>query len=379
MSGTADARFVERHHGVASERMPLADSPRCGGEDSRAPGASRGPLRPAHVEFKRVYRCLQWNEPDRVLQVIMALMPKTKGPKPQLVIRADTWGYVIGALDEWIIQARIFYLVSGILEATLRARLNARLTDVYGPTWPATPGITPSKLHELSDRAARDAQLARVHDLLTSFDDGQPNIAEHQRLLADLREAIAPPPAPPAQSGAEFVRSLSFGGLRMFFEKKTLWTGQPQLQALFRGRDGTATPPQRDRLLAALRVLNDARNDIAHYRPLKYLSFDEPLFEAATLASWFGEDLQHSYSSIDTRHTTELSVLLTALPERERWTSQALGTGCEADGCNMPTPYEWLLARAPACRSAVSESEVQHVCLYHRVAIRTALHRPADR
>ena len=334
-----------------------------------------GPLRPPTLEFKRVYKSLQWNDTDRVMQVIMALMPKTKGPKPQLVIRADTWGYVIGVLDEWISQARVFYLVSGILESALRARLDARLTDVFGANWPTVKDVVPSKLHELTERAARDAQLAAVHDLLAEAGPQPPTLEAYEQLVASLKQAIAPAVELATASAADFVRGLSFGALRMFFEKKTLWSGKAQLQELFRGQEGTDSPPQRDRLLAVLRVMNEVRNDIAHYRPLRYLSFEEPLFAAATLARWFGEDLQHIYSSIDTRHTTELATLLLAVPDSE-WVPPQVAAACAMDGCSVQPPHEWMMDRAPLDREDMKHANLKRACLYHRVAIRAALHRP---
>src|SRR5262249_27462899 len=129
-----------------------------------------GPLRPPREQFVRVYRSLHWNEPDRVMRIVSAVLPRATGSKPQIEVRLNAWGYVIGVLDEWITQARVFYLVSGILECSLRARLNARMTDVYGPNWPDVPEAVPSVLHELAAKNQRDEQLANVHAAMDEFE-----------------------------------------------------------------------------------------------------------------------------------------------------------------------------------------------------------------
>ena len=54
-----------------------------------------GPLRSPRDEFQRVYRSLRWNEADRILQIVNALLPRAKGPDPKLVIRADDSATVI--------------------------------------------------------------------------------------------------------------------------------------------------------------------------------------------------------------------------------------------------------------------------------------------
>src|SRR4051812_11110708 len=69
-----------------------------------------GPLRASELEFHRVYWSLHWNEPDRVLNIVNVMLSRAKGPKPQIEVRADAWGYVIATLDEWVTQARVFYL-----------------------------------------------------------------------------------------------------------------------------------------------------------------------------------------------------------------------------------------------------------------------------
>ncbi|MGH2609912.1 MAG: hypothetical protein ACRDHF_12605 [Tepidiformaceae bacterium] len=334
-----------------------------------------GPLRPPRDEFRRVYHSLRWNEADRLLQIVNALLPRVKGPDPRLVIRADAWGYVIGVLDEWIGQARIFYLVAGILEAALRARIDARLTDAFGTGWLTVPEVVPSKLHELATAEQRDAQLAAVHDLAEEAVAKQPGELDGTGLVGALQAALRPPVPVQRATGALFLRDLSFGGLRMFFEKRKLWEGKAQLQEVFRGRDGQAKV-QHDKVRAVLAQINEARNDVSHYRPLRCLTFENPLFAAATLASWLGEDLQHVYGSVDTRHTTELSVALAPVAEQAGWSARGDGHACVEGGCAIPVPYDWLLARAPLDLQDLTAIPVRRACLYHRVAARVAVHRP---
>jgi hypothetical protein len=333
-----------------------------------------GPIRPPQEEFKRVYQSLRWNESDRLRDIVDALLPRAKGESPKIEIHADAWGYVVGVLDEWITQARIFYLVAGILEGALRARLDARLTDTFGEEWVNVPNLVPSKLHELATVAQREAQLAAVHDIVEAT-AAAPGPVDGAALLAALQAALQPPPQVQAMTGAQFLRGLSFGGLRMFFEKKELWQGKAQLEEVFRGRDGQGPKVQHDRMRSVLGTLNEARNGISHYSPVKCLTFDNPLFAAATLALWLGEDLQHIYGAIDTRHTTELSVALAPLAKEAGWTDRDDGHVC-ADECKVAPPFDWLLERAPRDRADLPTVGVRRACLYHRVANRVALHRP---
>jgi hypothetical protein len=326
-----------------------------------------GPLsRPPEAEFKRVYKSLHWNEPDRVMDIINAVEPRTKGADPKVVIQLDAWGYIVGVLDEWVTQARVFYLVSGILEASLRARLNARMTEVLGPKWPASPDV-PSQLHELSNRAARDAQLQAIHGILERSDSGDGQTRDN--LLSELNE-ILKPPAADLPAGSIFVRNMSFGVLKMFFEKKSLWAAKVQLQNLFRGPGGNGGPPNQDKVKSILKRLNEARNEVAHYRPEKFLTFEQALFDAATLASWFGEDIQHIYSAIDTRETPELSVLLRAISAEARWEDKTDQSKCYDPTCGTFPPLDWLLPVAPLTRDEMVNLTALRACLFHRVISR---------
>lgn len=327
-----------------------------------------GPLsRPPEAEFTRVYKSLHWNEPDRVMDIINAVEPRTKGANPKVVVQLDAWGYIIGVLDEWVTQARVFYLVSGILEASLRARLNARMTEVLGAKWTASPEV-PSQLHELSNRAARDAQLQAIHGILERKNSGDGETRE--RLLSDLKAILTPPVAVDPPAGSIFVRNMSFGVLKMFFEKKYLWAAKVQLQNLFRGRGGSGDPPNQDKVKSVLTRLNEARNEVAHYRPEKFLTFEQALFDAATLASWFGEDIQHIYSAIDTRETSELSVLLRAISAEASWEDRTDQTKCYDSTCGTFPPLDWLMPVAPLTREEMVNLTASRACLFHRVVSR---------
>lgn len=50
----------------------------------------------------------------------------------------------MAAYDQWYGHARIMYLVSGLIEGTLRSRLNQRLTEMFGPEWPSNDDAVPS-------------------------------------------------------------------------------------------------------------------------------------------------------------------------------------------------------------------------------------------
>jgi hypothetical protein len=337
-----------------------------------------GKLGDRHAEFKRVYRFLQWNEPTRVRLVVDALLPKAKGPKPQIVVKHNAWKYVNAVLDEWITQARIFYLVSGILECTLRARINTRMSDILGPEWPDVPGAVPAKLHELADRAARDGQLAQIHDLVHTPATGSLSPAAQAKLVEDIQGVLGPPATNKPRRGDKFVSEMTFGGLRMFFSKNEFdgWEGKFSLKNLFSGRDGTATLPSQDKVVSVLRRLNDARNAVAHYTPREFMTFEKALFAAAELADWLGENLQHVYGSIDTRHSTELSILLGPLRESFGWYSRPEADRCAEPGCTGGAPLEWLMDRAPRDPEDAKLIALTRACPQHRIEHRVRVHRP---
>lgn len=337
-----------------------------------------GRLGDRNTEFTRVYRFLQWNEPTRVRGVVDALLPKAKGPHPQIVVKHNAWKYVNAVLDEWITQARVFYLVSGILECTLRARVNTRMSDVLGQEWPDVPGAVPAKMHELADRAARDEQLATIHDLIFAAGANPVPGQAQSQLLNDIRAALAPPTLKKPRRGDKFVSEMTFGGLRMFFSPKEFdgWEGKFSLKDLFGGKDGTARPSQ-DKVVSVLRRLNDARNAVAHYTPREYLTFEKALFAAAELADWLGENIQHVYGSIDTRHSTELSILLGPLRDSLGWDMRPEASRCGVDGCPGEQSLEWLMDRAPRGADEAKEVALTRACPHHRIERRTRVHRPA--
>ena len=162
----------------------------------------------------------------------------------------------------------------------------------------------------------------------------------------------------------------------MFFESKTRWGGKFQLSRLFNEDPGA--PAQRDKVSAVLKTLQEARNEIAHYRPFRFPTFELPLYSAATLARWFGRDLQHIYGSIDTRESTELSVLLRATAQYATWRDAAGAATCETAGCAAGAPIDILMESAPREHLELATVKFSRACLYHRVQKRVALHRPVS-
>ena len=160
----------------------------------------------------------------------------------------------------------------------------------------------------------------------------------------------------------------------MFFESKKRWGGRFKLSTLFTAPGGGGI--QRERVASVLKTRSEVRNEIAHYRPIKHQNFHVPLFEAATLASWFGNDLQHIYESIDTRESTELSVLLRGTPEYAKWEKGPDSAVCEFPGCTLAGPMNMLLRSAPRDQDELKEVAVTRFCLLHRVETRTTKHRP---
>jgi hypothetical protein len=153
----------------------------------------------------------------------------------------------------------------------------------------------------------------------------------------------------------------------MWFQGKRFWSETTKLSEMFRGEPGTDPPPQFDKLRTVLKRIHDARNDISHYRPGPDLSFAEPLFAAATLASWMGEDLQRIYRNIDDRLTTELSILLAPLGEDEgAWSTRCDRNKCREANCSSPPPLDWLMSSAPKDRIELAEVTVSRACRLHR-------------
>lgn len=51
---------------------------------------------------------------------------------------------------------------------------------------------------------------------------------------------------------------------------------------------------------------------------------------------------------------------------------------CAGPNCRIGQPLDVLLARAPAEGSDLAAGEGVLACLYHRVQLRAAMHRPAE-
>lgn len=303
-----------------------------------------GPLRSPPIEFQRVYRSLHWNDASHLRRVVELL--RWHAHRPEGIARSEAWGYVMAVHDQWITQARILYLVLGILESALRVRVHVCLSDYFATDdWPNVPEAVPSGIRKRLEGAGSDG-----HN--------------------------------PLPSGDVFLREhTSFFDLVMWFEGKRFWNDPIGMHNLFRGMRGHEPAPQFEKLRAVLRRLQAARNDIAHYRPGPDLSFTEQFFAASTLSAWLGEDLQHVYGAIDSRATTELSALLTVLShEPSGGLSNQRQFTCMVPGCTVPgSPLEVILERAPRDHEELRRLPVNHACLYHRVQLREAFHRQRRR
>lgn len=331
-----------------------------------------GPLtsvgRPAEGEFKRVYRFLHYNEPARILAVVTELLQAFGRAGAEDLSKRNAWNYVVGAFDRWICRARILYLAIGLVEGILRSRLDARLTDAFGSEWPSHDDAVPSTVRDLLKQSDAQARLDHIRRLLDEA-DGAPTTE-----LIDQIRAAAAGQLKPSLLGSEYVKHLPFGQLRSFFQAKKLWKAPARLELLF-SADGK--PLLRSDVDHALGVIQDARNETAHYRPTGKLSFATALYETAKLARWLGVDLQHFYGSVDTRLSTELSHLLDGSLEAPANASDVI-VACSSSGCAIPPPIDNLLSIAPTSAIEVSQTRPFGACLFHRVQLRVKVHRPAD-
>lgn len=318
-----------------------------------------GPLGAPTDEFKRVYRFIHYNEPHRVEAVadelLTALLRRQYAGLPA---SRNAWSYVVGAYDHWILRARVFYLVAGVIEGTLRTRLNARLTDLHGPEWFTHEGIVPSGVRLLADR---ESALRRLVNIQTIVED-----ANAEGVTDAIRAALLPPSVA-ATNAAEYVETLTFGALVTFFDTKRLWSTGPRLEEIF---GPPSERPLRQALVADLVTMRNLRNDVAHYRPQAASSFQRGLFAASRLAMWLGVDLQHVYGSIDTRLSTELSLLVDAVHP----TAASSTVACLASGCSAKGPLDVFLQRSPRNAEEIPYP-LEYACLFHRVAVRATLHR----
>jgi hypothetical protein len=323
--------------------------------------ASRSPS----DEFRRVYRFLHYNEPTRILAVVDELLQRFGRGGTQPVSTRNAWNYVVGAFDRWIGRARVFYVAVGLLEGALRSRLDAKLTDVFGQYWPGHIDAVPSAVREQLDAGDARALIATVRRKLEERDSSA-TADESVALLEDIAALMATR-ASPAETGSDFVKRLTFGQLRSFFQTKRLWQSPVYIGSVFLDSE-TAQPPLRQAVDRAFEIIQETRNEVSHYRPTGRLSFELALFQAATLARWLGVDLQHIYGSVDTRLSTELSHLCNQPPGKSE--------SCSSVGCVIPSPFDAMLATAPRTASELQSAITITACLYHRVQTRAIVHRP---
>jgi hypothetical protein len=104
----------------------------------------------------------------------------------------------------------------------------------------------------------------------------------------------------------------------------------------------------------------------------------EPLFAAATLTAWLDVDLQHIYSSIDIRSTTELSELLAPLGEdAAKWSARSDRDACPVHDYPIHPPLEWLLERATTSREELVQVVVRRACVADGIRYWEKHHRRA--
>lgn len=322
-----------------------------------------GPLGPPEEEFRRVYAFLHYNDPTYVGRVVQELLERASGSRPRLRIQHNAWRYVVAAHDEWIVQARIFYLAAGLLEGTLRSRLNQRMTDYFGPNWPAQEALVPSIA-----RSSATLKAGRF-DKIAAQAAKTPNDAD---LGAWVRTQITIP-SEPRGSGDAFIATLGLAALQSFFTTKDLYNGRAQLKELLID-PRTGTPAPREQVNSVFEGYRKARDAVAHYKLGTELSFAHALYTAARIAEWQGVDLQHFYSAVDTRRSTELSRLLGQHAD-DLGHGIALD-GCNVDGCAIGGPWDWVITSStPTDGAALATTVASRACLFHRVQFQAARHR----
>lgn len=164
-----------------------------------------------------------------------------------------------------------------------------------------------------------------------------------------------------------------YTALQAFFTTKHLYGGKPQLKELLIDTR-TGTPVPRQQLAKVFAKYRTVRNHVAHYTLGSEPSFAQALFTAATIAGWRGVDLQHFYSAVDTRQSTELSRLLGA--QLADLAEGRPDRACHAHGCTLGEPHDWIITSAtPTEGAALAKTTVERACLYHRVQFQAARHR----
>lgn len=302
--------------------------------------------------------------------------------------RVHAWNYVVGAFDLWLIRARVFYTAAGLIEGALRARLNARMTDHYGSAWPQIEEAVPSPVRPLIEGTGIGERLGAIRRLIDEWDSA--DAAAAADVARAVQDILAADPHP-MEHGELLVGALEFGQLRNFFQAKRLWSKGPKLERLFVEK-GDA-PPLRGALDTSLAIVQELRNAVAHYlRPITAMSggatpttaaqppvppqsFTNGLYHLSRLARWMGVDLQHFYESVDTRESTELSLLLED-PSVRSLAEPPVRT-CYAPDCKVTNPLTLMLPMAPTAASDINVPGA-YACLYHRVERRVLRHRPSS-
>ncbi len=340
--------------------------------------AALGPLtgvdRTAANEFRRVYRFLHYNEAARLHSVVDELLASLQRKNAAPPSTRNAWNYVVGAYDRWIMRARVAYVVAGLLEGTLRSRLNARMTDEYGEKWFMIPECVPSSLRDMIQRDSAVQSLAAIQRVF-EWQDGDSLAGSAQALLQAVRDVMTTTSSQEKQSAAEYVSHLSFGQLRTFFQAKRLWSKGPKLEQLFLAPGNASDPPLKSTVDEQLATIQKIRNEVAHYRPAPDTKFANSLYAAARVARWLDVDLQHFYGAVDTRMTTELSILV---DDREQFPMAAeVARRCIEKDCAFSEPLVLMLDSAPRHRNDLDEpTGARLACPYHRIRLRQILHRP---
>jgi len=282
----------------------------------------------------------------------------------------------VAAYDQWYGHARIMYLVSGLIEGTLRSRLNQRLTEMFGPEWPSNDDAVPSLVRKADSMRSRAERMEKVEGRLARADTTS-SPGDATALVADLRAIVATPfPSQLSVDGATFLAGLTLASLLSFFTTKRLHSGTSQLKELLRDASSN-TPISLQQVQAEFETYRKTRNNVAHYVLGAELSFVQALFNAARIASWLSVDLQHFYGSVDARQSTELSRLL---GPRVRDLAQAAGNAarsCEEPDCTNGLPDDWMLVdRTPRDGAELQAGvPVRRACLQHRVTYRVRQHQ----
>lgn len=371
-----------------------------------------GPVNDPTEEFERVYSFLHYNEPSDVRRIVQELLERTsRKARGRLHIANNAWQYTVAAYDQWYGHARILYLAAGLIEGTLRSRLNERLTHVFGDSWSKSNAV-PSAIREAPLLSKRAARMVKVENRLSNIDSESIDLETARKVLADIKKFAAISEEPEGDSakqdvgqisniapegdavgepsgaanlttepatqggGAAFLADLALGQLLSFFTTKRLHGEPANLRTLLTDQKSGAPIPL-SQIQSAFDQYRRARNNVAHYILGAELSFAQALFNAATIASWLGVDLQHFYSSVDVRQSTELSRALSArLPELLRACGN-LASGCEDPHCRNEEPHDWMLIdRAPRDGGELTSGlSVRRACLVHRVTFRTKQHK----